>query len=96
MKLLKNIVVLALLSAFALPAFAVLQCSGDNGTAVWHVGDRVKQELAWDDPESVECFANGAELAYIQHYFTGIPMVRGAPLVVWYGDTGIFIFSNVR
>jgi hypothetical protein len=86
------------LFALSLPAHAVLACYIESlGTNIeWTVGNQFHG--AWSNP--LYCWANGAELIYIQQHFSGVRMhvgsnAAGQQLVVWMGDDADFIVNNL-
>jgi hypothetical protein len=86
------------LFALSLPAHAILACYIESlGTNIeWIVGNKFNG--AWSSP--LYCYANGAELTYIQQHFTGLrmhvgPNVGGQQIVAWMGDDADFIVNNL-
>ncbi len=94
----KRYLALALL-ALSFPAHAVLTCYVESlDTNInWTVGNKFYG--AWTSP--MYCYANGAELTYIEQHFTGLrgrtgTNVDGAqPLVTWFDNDADFIVNNL-
>lgn len=94
----KWILAIALLAA-SFSASAVLVCAndtyGEHGS--WHVGEPTTQLDQVDLADDVWCEASGAELAYVQHNFSGLRARLGKSVasVMWSGDDAIFILANL-
>ena len=89
----------ALVAALAVvnPAEAVLYCQGQYAST-WVVGNTGFTGLLGDGP--YVCFADGAELKYIQRNFTGLrgralPNLQGDREITWTGEDAQFIIDNL-
>ena|SRR5271166_3970877 len=86
-----------LLLTYSMHAHAVFQCFGlpDGETYTWSVGQPVS-DVAVLDPDTLYCYADGAELSLIANGFQNLHLVPGASVTSWHGEDAIFILDNLE
>lgn len=90
----RTLIALCLASILSTPAHAIMACaSGDEGIQ-WYVGQPLPA-LAVTDLNTVSCYADGAELAYVAAAFPGLPTRTGAQSLIWRGAAAAFILDNL-
>ena len=90
----KKLLLLLLLLLFNGNANAVLQCYNDQGqNLTWTMGEVVPY-LDTEPGVYVNCTADGNELLFIQHNFTGIRSSRFTS-VEWTGEDATFVYQNL-
>jgi hypothetical protein len=60
----------------------------------WHVGGKKHKDIAIQDVTELQ--ADGKELKKIESNITGIPMMKGAVVMNWYGDHAKFIAAALK
>jgi hypothetical protein len=89
----------AFMSCFFGKAHAALLCINftEHVSISWSVGQPTAafDRFLIQAGDDLECQADGDELAYVLHTFTGIHGVRNQAVVIWSGDDAFFIVENI-
>jgi hypothetical protein len=92
-------ILLAVLLALTAPAQAAVEFydSTVEEYIVWHVGDPDPLIEDYSYGDTMWCYAQGPELAFIQAHFNGLRMMTGSHVtdVEWLNEDCEFLYNNL-